>query len=89
MSFVICGMCDMISKERSQFPKVWKLARMTPIVKGCDRSDTADYCPISTLPVRSRLFEKLVADQLYQYMNENNISSSNQSRFRRIHSTLT
>ena len=41
------------------------------------------------LPVISRDFEKLIADQLYQHMNENNIFLSDQSGYRRLHSTLT
>ena len=77
------------SIETSQFPNLWKLARITPIFKGGDRSDKSNYRPISILPVMSRLFEKLIADQLYQYMNENDMFSSNQSGFRRLHSTLT
>ena len=77
------------SIETSQFPNLWKLARITPIFKGGDRSDKSNYRPISILPVISRLFEKLIADQLYQYMNENDMFSSNQSGFRRLHSTLT
>ena len=77
------------SIETSQFPNLWKLARITPIFKGGDRSDRSNYRPISILPVISRLFEKLIADQLYQYMNENDMFSSNQSGFRRLHSTLT
>ena len=77
------------SIETSQFPNLWKLARITPIFKGGDRSDKSNYHPISILPVISRLFEKLIADQLYQYMNENDMFSSNRSGFRRLHSTLT
>ena len=65
------------SIETSLFPKFWKLARATPIFKGGNRSDKSKYHPVSILPVISRLFEKLIADQLYQYMNENNIFSSN------------
>ena len=76
------------SIETSLFPKFWKLARVTPIFKGGDRSDTSNYRPIFILPVISRLFEKLIANQLYRYMNENNMFSSNQSGFRSLHSIL-
>ena len=75
--------------ETSLFPKFWKLARVTPIFKGVDRSGKSNYRPISILPVISRLFEKLIADQLYRYMNETNTFSSNQSGFRCLHSTST
>ena len=48
------------SIERSQFPNLWKLARITPVFNGGDKSDKSNYHPISILPVISRLFEKLV-----------------------------
>ena len=73
----------------SQPPKFWELARVTSICKGGDRSDKSIYRPISILPVFSRRFETLIADQLYQYMNKNNIFSSNQPGIRHLHSTLT
>ena len=77
------------SIQTSQFPKVWKVARVTPIFKGGEKTDKSNYRPISVLPVISRLFEKLIFDQLYQYLNEKDLISHNQSGFRRLHSTLT
>ena len=50
--------------ETSQFPDSWKIARVTPIFKDGDRTEKSNYRPISVLPVISRLFEKLVFDQL-------------------------
>ena len=38
------------SIETSQFPNLWKLARITPIFKGGNRSDKSNYRPISILP---------------------------------------
>ena len=77
------------SIETSQFPDSWKVARVTPIFKDGDRTEKSNYRPISVLPVISRLFEKLVFDQLYQYMKENGLFSPDQSGFLRLHSTLT
>ena len=77
------------SIETSQFPDSWKVARVTPIFKEGDKTEKSNYRPISVLPVISRLFEKLVFDQLYQYMKENGLFSPDQSGFLRLHSTLT
>ena len=45
---------------------------------------------ISVLPFVSRLFEKLVYDQLYQYLNKNGfLAPPSQSGFRTFHSTVT
>ena len=77
------------SLETSQFPDSWKLAKVTPIFKEGDKADKSNYRPISVLPVISRLFEKLAADQLYQHMYDNGLFSSEQSGFLRLHSTVT
>ena len=77
------------SFETGQFPDSWKVARITPIVNNGDMTDKSNYRPISVLPVISKLFEKLVFNQLYQYMKENGLFRSCQSGFLRLHSTLT
>ena len=77
------------SIETSQFPDSWKVARVTPIYKDGDRTAKSNYHPLSVLTVISRLFEKLVFDQLYQYMKENGLFSGDQSGFLRLFSTVT
>ena len=77
------------SIETSRFPDSWKVARVTPTFKDGDRADKSNYRPISVLPVISRLFEKLVTNLLYQYMNDNGHFSCGQSGFLRLHSTVT
>ena len=77
------------SIETSQFPDSWNVARVTPIFKEGDKTEKSNYRPISVLPVISRLFEKLVFDQLYQCMKEYGLFSPDQSGFLRLHSTLT
>ena len=65
------------------------MARVTPVFKEGDRAEKSNYRTISVLPVISKLFEKLVAAQLYQHMNDNGYFSSYQSGFLRLHSTVT
>ena len=77
------------SFETSQFPDSRKVAIITPIFKDGDRTDKSNYCPISVLVVISKLFEKLVFNQLYTYMKANGLFTSCQSGFLRLHSTLT
>ena len=77
-----------IVAPKVKFPSHWKMARVTPIFKG-DKSSKVTYRPISVLPVVSRLFEKLVFNQLYEYFNTNSLLSSSQSGFRATHSTTT
>ena len=53
------------------------------------KSDLNNYRPISVIPVVSKVLEKIVYDQLYQYLNNNKLLSSCQSGFRSLHRTLT
>ena len=71
------------------YPTEWKMARVTPVFKKGEKSDLNNYRPISVITVVSRVFEKIVYDQLYQYLNDNQLLSSCQSGFRSLHSTLT
>ena len=52
------GLMFNTSLETSQFPDSWKVARVTPIFKGGDKTEKSNYRPISVLPVISKLFEK-------------------------------
>ena len=54
-----------VSIETNTFPDAWKIARVTPIYTEGEKSEKSNYRPISVLPVISRLFEKLIYDQLY------------------------
>ena len=47
------------------------------------------YRPISDVPAISLLFEKLITDQLYQFIDKSGLFSTDQSGFLRLHSTLT
>ena len=71
------------------FPSDWKMAKVSPIFKNGSKSDLNNYRPISVIPTVAKIFEKIIYDQLYQYLNENGLLNSGQSGFRSLHSTLT
>jgi hypothetical protein len=73
------------------YPAVFKHAFVTPIVKkaGMDSSDVGSYRPISNLSVLSKLFERVVARQLWNYLLLNKLLPMLQSGFRPGHSTET
>jgi len=70
------------------FPEDWKIARVANIYKDGSEDETSNYRPLSVLTVISRLFEKLVYDQFYGYLNMNKLFSQ-KSSFRLLHSVLT
>ena len=78
-----------ISMSLGIFPDEWKIARVAPIYKDGSEDENSNYRPISVLTVISRLFEKLVYDQFYGFLNVNKLLFSQQSSFRLLHSVLT
>ena len=69
------------------YPDLWKSANITPIHKKSDKQLIKNYRPISLLPICSKMFEKIIFNQLYSYFNENHLITNNQSGFRSGDST--
>ena len=51
--------------------------------------DLNNYRPISVLPIVSKLFEKIIYQQLYDYLDKNKLLNTYQSGFQSLHSTMT
>ena len=71
------------------FSNDWKEARGSPLFKNGVKNDPNNYRPISIIPAVSEIFEKIIFDQLYAYLNDNSLLSQCQSGFRSLYSTLT
>ena len=71
-----------------KFPDCWKAANVVPIHKKNSRQLKMNYRPISLLPICGKIFEKIIFDQVYSYLNKNKLISSNQSGFRPGDSTI-
>lgn len=70
-------------------PSCWKNKRVSPLFKSGDPSDVNNYRPISILPVVMKVFEKIVHEQMVEFLLENNLLNCKQSGFRKLHSTST
>ena len=55
---------------------------MIPIFKKGDKQQIKNYRPISLLPICGKLFENIIFNNLYSYLNTNNLITKNQSGFR-------
>ena len=75
------------SLEHGIFPSAEKIAKITPLYKSGDRSNTDNYRPISILNIISKVVERVVFDQLSNYLEENNLLSDYQYGFRKKRST--
>ena len=76
-----------ISIKSIIFPDPCKLAKLKSIFKKGSRMDPSSYRPISLLPLISKIFEKIVHDQMIDYLAQYNILYKYKSGFRTKHST--
>ena len=62
---------------------------LTLLFKQVEASDLNDYRPISVISVIVKVFERIVYDQLYNFLSDEDIISTHQSGFPSLHSTVT
>ena len=55
--------------SNKELPDELKLVDATPIYKKDDPNKSKNYRPVSVLPVVSKVFEKIMHDQISQYIN--------------------
>ena len=73
------------SISSGKFPDSLKPSNIVPVHKKKDPTDKCNYRPVSILPLLSKLFEKIMYDRLYIYMN--NFLNELPCGFRKAHST--
>jgi hypothetical protein len=71
------------------FPNEWKVARIIPLFKNGKRNLAGNYRPISVLPAISKVMERILYNQLYEYLSLNNLLSEHQFGFQKFHSTAS
>ena len=69
------------------YPSIFKLAKVTALFKGGIESEVDNYRPISVLPVLNKVFEKVIHNQLIDFLELHNVLSHQQFGFRKKHST--
>ena len=76
-----------LSIRSSRFPTAWKQALVIPIPKTGNSSLVQNYRPISLLPLPGKILEKLVHQQLSNYLEMDELLAEEQHGFRK-HSTM-
>ena len=77
-----------MSLATGEFPRILKIARITPIYKGKgDKMLPCNYRPVSCLPHLSKILERVVYNQLNNYVLQHAFISPYQFGFRKGHST--
>ena len=72
-----------------KIPEVLKTQFITPIFKGGDRTDPANYRPVSLTSHIMKTFERVMRTNLVQHLEENQLISRNQHGFRKKRSCMT
>ena len=79
-----------LSIKTGKFPKLWKCSKIiTALFKSVDWTNASNYQPISILPTLSKILEKAVHTQLYQFLVANKPLSGKQFGFRKGLSTIS
>ena len=73
----------------NNFPDAWKTAKISPIPKIIQPVELKDYRPVSILPVLSKVYEKLVLQQLAVFIERESVYHQYQSGYRKNHSTAS
>ena len=77
---------NMMFKE-GIFPDELKVAKIIPIYKKNDMHCFENYRPISILPSISKVFERIIYNQIYEYFSISKLFYNSQYGFRSNHST--
>ena len=67
--------------ETGNYPKSWKCGNIVPVHKKEEKNLVKNYRPISLLPIFGKVFEKILYNNLFSYLKENDLIVKNQSGF--------
>ena len=78
-----------LSIMQRKFPTSFKFAKVIPLHKKLSRLDRKNYRPVSILSPLSKVLERVLYEQIYEYFSKNSIFHANLMGFRKNRSTLT
>ena len=76
-----------VSIRTGVYPKLWKISLIVPLNKMSSSTSPSDTRPIANLSHLAMVFNKLVAEQLLDFLETNDLLTPYQSGFRRCYST--
>ena len=81
----LCKPLEMIFKsciKKGEYPSEWKKANVVPVHKKGDKQLLKNYRPISLLPIFGKIFERIIYNNIFEYLTTNKLISDNQSGFK-------
>ena len=87
--YVCRPLCNLINSSFSSgiFPKILKVARLTPVHKKGDRNVCENYRPISSLLFLSKIFERCLTNRILNFFEKFHLFSDKQFGFLKNRST--
>ena len=81
--------CQSLTSLTNIFPHEFGIANVSTLFKTGDHTDKDNYRPILVIHTVTRIFERIIYEQLYTYLIENELINLQQSGFRSLQSTVT
>ena len=64
------------------FPDTWKMSHIIPAYKKNDKRSLNNYRPVSLLPICGNIFEIIIFNNVFLFLEDNSLLTPNQSGFR-------
>ena len=77
------------SIDKNFFPNSWNIARVCPMPRLDQPTSVKDFRPISVLEILSKVYERVILQQLCSFIEKESLCTTTQSGFRKGHSTAT
>ena len=65
-----------------EFPSEWKKANVVLVHKKSHKQSLKNYRPISLLPIFGKIVERIIYNNIFEYLTTNKLISDNQSGFK-------
>jgi hypothetical protein len=78
-----------LSMDTGKLPEIWKKSIILPLFKKGNSNELTNYRPISLTCSSCRIFEKIIANKLINFLSKNNLISEKQFGFIKKRSTTT
>ena len=65
-----------------KFPQEWKKANVVPVHKKNDKQLVKNYRPISLLPICGKVFERILYNSRFNFLDQNYLISPAESSFK-------
>ena len=78
-----------LSIQQATFPSLYKFSKVIPLLKKDDPLEAKNYRPVAILCILSKVIERVIFQQIVEFMNNHSFFHPNHHGFRGHHSTST